>query len=762
MKSPSVAPSGVAGLWTIDCENEDHGPMKRPLKRPRFSPQRIAVLVLLALLAFGISLLMSEVRRGALALPVGDRMALLVLVNVEVLVILALLFVLLRALITYAFERRHSLAGSNLKTRFLLSFLLLSILPSLLLFGVGSLLIHRSIDNYFAYRIQAPLKTKSRDLKPTLVEVERFLDRELVASRTRVKAALATVVAEPAPGSVEALRTLLPAWLNRFGVNEIVAIGANGAVVAQASVSSWFGRHRIRVGADRLAKARAGETVVWLVDTDHEWGAAGAVALHLATGEAVVVAAKALVAEEVAHARAGVEDALSSIGRVEKYRGLVKGTYLLNLAVATLLVLVAAVWLAFYLARRITDPVLHLTEATERVADGDLDFRLTPLRGGEIGRLVRSFSRMVEDLKRSRAATDRAHAELAASLRVLQERNELIGTILASIGSGVVSLDGEGRVLTVNPVAREMLDLAEGDEGVGRSYDDLFGSEAVVEVVAPVVAGREGRRHGYATFDRAGSERRLRVTARALHDETGAVVGTVVALHDYTELVRAQKMAAWREVARRIAHEIKNPLTPIRLATQRLRRKLARGDDDFTEAFDEASRIILEEVTGLERLVSEFSDFSRMAEAQIAPADLHRTLEDALGLVELGDAVSVRKVFDPKMPEVRVDAAQLRRCFVNLLKNAVEAMEGDGEITITSRYDATAEVFTVSIADTGPGIDPKRRDEIFLPYYTTKVSGTGLGLAIVKHVVADHRGYLRVRDNTPHGAIFEIELPVHE
>ena len=737
--------------------------MKRPPQRPRFSPQRIAVLILLALLAFGITLLMAEVRRGTLALPVADRVALLVLVNVEVLVILALLFVLLRALITYAFERRHSLAGSNLKTRFLLAFLLLSILPSLLLFGVGSILIHRSIDNYFAFRIQAPFKTKSRDLKPTLEQVERLLERELAASHGRVEAALRAVVELPRPEDGGALGGAMAGWLARSGVDEIVAVDGHDTVVAQVGASSWFGRGRVTLEPAQLAAARRDGRAVWELDDGRLWGAAGAALLPLASGEVVVVV-QARVAEEVAATRAGVADALSSIGRVEQYRGLVKGSYLLNLAVATLLVLVAAVWLAFYLARRITEPVLRLTEATERVADGDLDVRLTPMSGSEIGRLMRSFSRMVEDLKRSRAATDRAHDELAASLRALQERNELISTVLASIGSGVVSLDGEGRVLTLNPVAVEMLSLAGAGAGaeaaVGCAFGEPIASEAMVEVVAPVVAGRDEWRQGYATVDREGSERRLRVTARALHNEAGAATGTVVALHDYTELVRAQKMAAWREVARRIAHEIKNPLTPIRLATQRLRRKFARGDGDFAEAFDEASRIILEEVTGLERLVSEFSDFSRMAEAHLAPADLHCIVEDAFGLVELGGGVAVRKAFDRNMPEVRVDAAQLRRCFVNLLKNAVEAMGGEGEITVTTRFDPIGAVFTVAIADTGPGIEANRREEIFLPYFTTKVNGTGLGLAIVKHVVADHRGYLRVRDNPPHGAIFEIELPV--
>ncbi|RMF79730.1 MAG: HAMP domain-containing protein, partial [Nitrospirae bacterium] len=387
---------------------------------------------------------------------------------------------------------------------------------------------------------------------------------------------------------------------------------------------------------EQVARAREVGRVVWTVDRKRVWGAAGAVRLSLATGETLVAVVTDLLPPEVVRAHEGVEDALASLGRVEKFRGLVKGSYLLNLTVATLLVLVAAVWLAFYLARRITSPILHLTEATERVADGDLDFRLTPASGGEIGRLVRSFSRMVEDLKRSRAATEAAHAELRASLRTLEGRNEFIETILANIGSGVVSLDAEGRVLTLNPAAREMLPAGEGEEVVGRDFRAALGWPEVAEVVARVAEAGEERAEGFVAVDHDGGERRLRVTARALHDEAGRAVGTVVVLHDYTELVRAQKMAAWREVARRIAHEIKNPLTPIRLATQRLRRKLARGDPDFAEAFEEASRIILEEVTGLERLVSEFSEFSRMAEARLGPADLHRILDDALELVDLG------------------------------------------------------------------------------------------------------------------------------
>ncbi|RMF88139.1 MAG: hypothetical protein D6739_00565, partial [Nitrospirae bacterium] len=253
--------------------------MKRPPKRPRFSPQRIAVLVALAITAVAVSLLMAEVRRGTLSLPMSDRVALLVLVNLEVLVILALLFVLLRALVTYAFERRQSLAGSNLKTRFLLAFLVLSILPSLVLFGVGSLLIHRSIDNYFAYRVQAPFKTKSRDLKGTLVRVERLLGERLAASRGRVAAALAGIAEEPPPGSLEELRGRLPAWLARYHVTGIQVVGSRGRVVARASARSWFGRSHVVPPRAQVARAREVGRAVWTVDRKRVWGAAGAVRL---------------------------------------------------------------------------------------------------------------------------------------------------------------------------------------------------------------------------------------------------------------------------------------------------------------------------------------------------------------------------------------------------------------------------------------------------------------------------------------------------
>jgi two-component system nitrogen regulation sensor histidine kinase NtrY len=738
--------------------------MSRPYKRPRFSPQRIAVLVLLALLAVGVLVLVDQVRRGGLSLPIADNVALVILINLDVLIILLLLFVLLRALITYYFERRQSLAGSNLKTRFLLAFLVLSVLPSVALFGVGSLLLTRSIDNYFSYNIQAPYKTKSRDLKRTLERVQVVLESHLSSSRDKVEVAARTIAEIPdLPTTIDGVRDLLPSWLAQFHVSGVRLVNGADEVVGRATTDPWYlARSRPLPPKATLQAARQGRIALWTIDDDRIWGSGAAVPLpQIAEDGPVVLLVDQLLPGDLVKTHQGVEDAVSGIAKVEGFRGLVRGTYLLNLGVATLLVTFAAVWLAFYLAGRITDPILHLTEATERVADGDLTFVAGAPAGGEIGRLVRSFSKMVEDLKRSRAATQAAHAELADSLRALQQRKEFIETILANIGSGVISLDGNGGLLTMNPAAREMLGVAHQELMEGEECQQALRFPSLVEIVARVNRDHQPSHEGHVTLDATAGERRLRVTARALHDEDGSHLGAVVVLDDYTELVRAQKMAAWREVARRIAHEIKNPLTPIRLGTERLRRKLARGDADFPQVFDEASRIILEEVTGLERLVSEFSDFARMAEATLAPTNLHRTIRDAINLVKIEPDILVREDFDPTMPEVRVDATQLRRVVVNLVKNAVEAMEDGGVVTITTRYESHADTFRLAVADTGAGIQAADRDDLFLPYFTTKQSGTGLGLAIVKHVVTDHRGYIRVYDNHPHGTIFECEIPAH-
>jgi len=738
--------------------------MTTPRKRPRFSPQRIAVLVLLTLLSLGVLALVDRVRRGGLSLPIADNVALVLLINLDVLLILLLLFVLLRALITYYFERRQSLAGSNLKTRFLLAFLVLSVLPSLALFGVGSLLLTRSIDNYFSYNIQAPYKTKSRDLKRTLGRVQVVLDASLKESRDRVEVAARALADLPErPANLGEVNSLLATWLAQFDLSGVRVVDGAGEVVGRATTDPWYTtKSRPMPPEAVLEEARRGHIGYWTIDDERAWGSGAVISVPvMAENEEAFLLLDALLPSDLVRTHVGVDDALSGIAKVEGFRGLVRGTYLLNLGVATLLVTFAAVWLAFYLAGRITRPILHLTEATERVADGDLTFDAGAPAGGEIGRLVRSFSKMVEDLKRSHAATQAAHEELAASLRVLQQRKEFIETILANVGSGVISLDATGALLTMNPAAREMLGVAPEETAEGETCQQALRFPALVEIVRRVNQDHHPSNEGHVTLDTHDGERRLRVTARALHDEDGSHLGAVVVLDDYTELVRAQKMAAWREVARRIAHEIKNPLTPIRLGTERLRRKLARGDDDFPQVFDEASRIILDEVTGLERLVSEFSEFSRMAEAKLAPTDLHRTIRDALRLVAVEPGIVVREELDPAMPEVRVDGAQLRRVVVNLVKNAVEAMDHGGVITITTHYDPGADTFRVAVADTGAGIAPGARDDLFLPYFTTKENGTGLGLAIVKHVVTDHRGYIRLRDNLPHGTIFELEIPAN-
>jgi two-component system nitrogen regulation sensor histidine kinase NtrY len=256
-------------------------------------------------------------------------------------------------------------------------------------------------------------------------------------------------------------------------------------------------------------------------------------------------------------------------------------------------------------------------------------------------------------------------------------------------------------------------------------------------------------------------KRTLLINLTVLRDDNEEFIGTVVVFDDLTHLLKAQRMAAWREVARRIAHEIKNPLTPIQLSAQRLRKRyLARfGDDE--RVFDECTSTIIKSVDELKTLVDEFSHFARMPAAQPSPNDLNEIIGEAVTLYqEAHRNITFSFLPDPALPQLSLDRDQIKRVLINLLDNAVAAIDGTGTIALQSRYNPDLQMATCTVADTGHGISPEDRPRLFEPYFSTKKEGTGLGLAIVNSIIADHHGFIRVRDNQPQGTVFVIELPV--
>jgi two-component system nitrogen regulation sensor histidine kinase NtrY len=381
----------------------------------------------------------------------------------------------------------------------------------------------------------------------------------------------------------------------------------------------------------------------------------------------------------------------------------------------------------------------------------------------EIGWLVRSFNHMTADLSTSKMALEKANEELIANNHELEARRSYMETVLENVAAGVISLDQHGRISTINRSAQMMLDV-DADVARGRAYRHVFSAMHLDSIRTLIKRMASTRREAIADqvqLFAGGRMLTLLVHISLLRDSPGRYLGMVLVFDDLTELIRVQKLAAWRDVAQGIAHEIKNPLTPIQLSAQRLRRKYHEGAGDLAAVFDECTSTIITQVDALKGLLDEFSTFARMPESNPTPTDLPQLLAEVLHLYRGADRdIEMTLSCDPAIAKVNLDGEQMKRALINLVENAIEAMHGHGQVDIVASLDARRQRVCIDVCDTGVGIPPQRRDKLFLPYFTTKKGGSGLGLAIVHRIIADHNGGMAVRDNLPRGSIFTIELPV--
>jgi two-component system nitrogen regulation sensor histidine kinase NtrY len=439
----------------------------------------------------------------------------------------------------------------------------------------------------------------------------------------------------------------------------------------------------------------------------------------------------------------------------------IKSTYFTILSMMTLLILFAATWTGFYVARRLTGPIEELSRGTEQIAHGNLDYEIPPAGGDEMATLIASFNRMTRDLRQNKSDIEATHANLRQMNDELNHRRRYIEVLLESVQSGVISLDENGRISMVNPAASKLLRV-EARDLVGKPYWAIIPEEHRTEfreILMAVYAGAKPVRRELRIHTPRGEWVTLLVTLSVLRDENRRQIGVVAAFDDVTEIQKMERMIAWREVAKRIAHEIKNPLTPIQLSVQRLRRRyLERINDDGT--FGEATEMILKEVDALKMLVSEFSSFARLPEIQQIPDDLNAITLEAVNFFRAAhEAIIFDLDLAESLPRMELDRSQLKRVLINLFDNAVAAMEGKGTISVSTEHDQPGGVVRLSISDEGCGIQEAVQSQLFEPYFSTKQGGTGLGLAIVQRIVADHGGFVRVAANEPRGTRFVIEFP---
>jgi two-component system, NtrC family, nitrogen regulation sensor histidine kinase NtrY len=448
-----------------------------------------------------------------------------------------------------------------------------------------------------------------------------------------------------------------------------------------------------------------------------------------------------------------------------------KRQLLLILFFFTVLLLSAVMWVALFLAKQVTVPIQALAEGTREISAGNFDYQVPEQAQDELGILVRSFNAMTTQLRDNRSQIDQFTKNLQQAVQELERRRQLMETVLENIPTGVISLDATGAILRTNTAVTRMFG---GSSRNAQSLDQLLGTEASRTLQNLM---RRSLRMGVVSREietvAAGHVLHLAVTVSSLGPRR-ANSGYVLVLDDLTELLRAQKSAAWQEVARRIAHEIKNPLTPIQLSSQRLSRFLERRDSgdssvprdmELTQLAHECSRLIEREVATLAALVNEFSQFVRFPIAKLASANANIIVHDALEVFsERLDGINLKAQLADNLPTIRADSNLLRSVVVNLIDNAAEALESAvvREILVATCAHPDAETIEISISDTGHGISPQDKDRLFLPDFSTKDRGTGLGLAIAARIVAEHGGTIHVEDNHPVGSRFVIELPAAE
>jgi two-component system nitrogen regulation sensor histidine kinase NtrY len=448
-----------------------------------------------------------------------------------------------------------------------------------------------------------------------------------------------------------------------------------------------------------------------------------------------------------------------------------KRQMLLILLLFTMLLLSAVMWVALFLAKQVTIPIQALAEGTREISAGNFDYQVPEQAQDELGVLVRSFNTMTTQLRDNRSQIDQFTRNLQQAVQELERRRQLMETVLENIPTGVISLDSTGAILRANTAVTRMFG---GDARNAQSLDELLGPEAsrVLQLLM-----RRSLRMGVVSREIetvvSGRVLHLAVTASSLGPRR-ANSGYVLVLDDLTEMLRAQKSAAWQEVARRIAHEIKNPLTPIQLSSQRLSRFLERRDAaeskaprdiELTKLVHECSRLIEREVSTLAALVNEFSQFVRFPAAKLTATNANTIVHEAVEVFSGRlDGITLKTTLGENLPPVRADGGLLRSVVVNLIDNAAEALENSTfrEILISTCAHPDAETVEICVSDTGHGISPQDKDKLFLPHFSTKNRGTGLGLAIAARIVAEHGGSIHVEDNQPVGSRFLVELPAAE
>lgn len=694
-------------------------------------------------------------------IPLTGNILVLALINLNILLIIFCLFLVLRNIFKLLLERRRGMPGTRLRSKLVLAFIALSLIPTMLLFFVSAGFIANSIENWFNSQVEESLQES--------LEVAQTYYKNSASNALYYAEQISQAIKDQKllnEGNLPVLETLIHQKQQEYNLGIVEVFSATLEELVRAVNPLVPAAEFTDPGSDSIREALQGnrftrispigraDLIRGIVPVYSNWNPNDVVG---------VVVVNYYVPYSLVNKMKEISSSFEQYKSTKLLKGKIQKGYVLFLLLIALVIIFLSTWAGFYLARGITEPIQELAVATNRVASGDLNVTFDSYSNDEVGSLMEAFNTMTADLRRGQMAVRRANRELQASNLELERRRRYMEIVLANVTAGVVSIDSHGHVTTINKSAQKLLGL-KTSQIIGRNFRDIVTPEylpMIKGILKDLISSGKDSIRKQVTLSTGETKVVLLVNVTTLKDENSEFMGTVVVFDDLTQLLKAQRMAAWREVARRIAHEIKNPLTPIQLSAQRLRRRyLERFSADDT-VFDECTTMIIKQVDDLKNLVNEFSSFARMPSSNPSPNNLNEVVNEALILFQEGHKeIDFLLKTDPNLPIFSLDREQIKRVIINLLDNAVAAVNGRGTIGIETSFNQDLQIATLKVSDNGCGIPAEDKPRLFEPYFSTKKSGTGLGLAIVSTIISDHNGYIRVRDNQPSGTLFIVELPI--
>jgi two-component system nitrogen regulation sensor histidine kinase NtrY len=672
----------------------------------------------------------------------GSNILFFLLINVNIILLGLLAFLVVRNVVKLIVERKRRILGSHLQVRLVLAFVALSLVPSVLLFVIAGGLLTRSFDRWFDAKVESALQG-SLEIGQTYYQ--NSANNAIFYARQLSRAISEEGLFEQ-KRSAE-LKSFVQSKQKEYNLGTVEIFSPQGQPFVVAFNDKVPTGVTIKPESEFLTRALRGLEVT----TTQAFGDAdvirGGAPIHAKDKRIIgVVVVDYFVPKSISKRAAQISQSYEEYKYLTFLKAPAKNSYILTLLLITLVLILAATWCGIYISRGITVPIQKLAEGTHEVAQGNWDYQIESGGDDEMGVLMNSFNHMTGDLKQIKLE--------------LERRGKVVEMLLANIAAGVVSVDPAGKVTTWNKAAEQLLGVKAAD-ALGKNFQEVFRADALAGV-REIADNVQGHQSVEREVKIPMPQQLLTVVASAatLHDDDGSSLGFMIFLEDITQIQKVQRMEAWREVARRIAHEIKNPLTPIQLSAERLRKRYAGMLKDDGAVLDKCTTTIIKQVDELKNLVNEFSQFARLPAAQLMSNDLNEVVNEALFLFKEGHNGIDFQFRRGVIPAVDLDREQIKRVLINLLDNAVAAVDGGGEIRLATDYDPARAVVTLEVADNGCGLAPELGTKIFEPYFSTKQNGTGLGLTIVSQIIEDHRGYIRALPNLPQGTRFSIELPV--